>query len=103
MPKASHSVRVQAIPGESMRYWVESWQSADTQHTVDLLEHDGNGQCSCRDFLRCLRNMKDGHKKIPYGYPGLPHPNRTQCRHIYCARMKFTADVLTEMSRRANA
>lgn len=96
MPTPQKTVKVRAIPGEAMRYQVESWQRPDLFHVVDLSNHGGNGECDCRDFLtRCEPNLKsNGGRWVHYGFPGQPNPDRTQCRHIYCARIKFTDDTL---------
>jgi hypothetical protein len=102
MPKPNRTVSVSAVHGELMVYRVESWGRPDIYHTVDLLEFDGNGECDCKDFIKCRSNMKAGHSKVMYGYPGLPDPDRTQCRHIYCARIKFTNDTLATLSRQQN-
>lgn len=79
-----------------MRYRVESWERPDLHHVVDLSELGGNGECGCADFrARCFPNFRanDG-KWVNYGHPGRPNPARTQCKHIFCARLKFTDDTL---------
>jgi hypothetical protein len=102
MPRATNTVRVQAIPGEQFRYRVESWEDPAHPHTVDLMEHDGNGECDCLDFVtRCSPNItKHGGKIIPYGRPGKPNPERTQCRHIFAALMKDAPELYRRISRK---
>ena len=92
MGKLKRTVKVQEIEGEPMRYRVESWEDPRLYHVVDLSEKGGNGECDCRDYATtCTRNWKDnGGRWVHYGVPGQPDPERTQCRHIYCARVKFT-------------
>ena len=101
MSSRSGTIHVTAISGEVCRYQVESWQRQGLHHTVDLLEHGGNGECSCKDFAtRCHTNLKEnGGKHVPYGYPGHPDPDRTQCRHIHVARIKFANDTLKIMAK----
>jgi|GEM_PF-2469450 len=101
MSKSTKSVKVKAVPGEILRYQVESWGRADLHHIVDLMEQGGNGECGCTDFrMQCTTNWKEnGGAWVLYGFPGHPDPKRTQCRHIYCARMKFTNDTLKLLSK----
>lgn len=95
MPEHNKTVKVRPIPGEPYRYYVESWQRPHLPHVVDLLEHHGNGACDCRDFLvRCTHNLKVHAHPVPYGVPGSPNSNRTQCRHIYAARESFLNRLL---------
>lgn len=96
MGELKRTVKVQEIEGEPMRYRVESWQDPRLFHVVDLSELGGNGECDCRDFCTtCTRNWKEGNGRwVHYGAPGQPDPERTQCRHIYCARIKFTDATL---------
>jgi len=95
MPRATNTIRVQAILGEQFRYRVESWEDPAHPHMVDLLEIDGNGICCCWDFRKkCTDNIaKHGGKIIPYGVLKRPNPNRTQCRHI-CAALKIDSPLL---------
>lgn len=104
MPRSIKTVKVEAVPGESMVYRVESWGEPDMPHTVVLLERQGNGVCTCKDFrTTCQRNWKNGEgKKVHYGFPGRPDKKRTQCRHIYCTRIRFLDDLLTSMSPKSN-
>lgn len=92
MGKLKHTVKVQEIEGEPMRYRVESWEDPRLFHVVDLSEFGGNGECDCRDFrILCTDNFRtNGGKWVHYGFPGQPDPSRTQCRHIYCARLRYT-------------
>lgn len=100
MPTPQKTVKVRAVPGEAMRYQVESWQRPDLFHVVDLLENDGNGACCCRDFLtRCEPSFRaNGGKIVEYGYPGTPDPARTRCRHIHVCVKKFANDLLRHMA-----
>jgi hypothetical protein len=96
MGKLRKTVKVAEVPGEPLRYQVESWADPRLYHVVDLSENGGNGECDCKDFrTRCTANLKaNGGKWVHYGAPGLPNPDRTQCRHCYCARLKFTDTTL---------
>jgi hypothetical protein len=96
MGKLKRTVKVQEIEGEPMRFRVESWEDPRLYHVVDLSERGGAGECDCRDFTTtCTRNWKDnGGKWVHYGFPGQPDPERVMCRHIYCARVKFTDTTL---------
>lgn len=97
------TVKVQEIAGEPLCYWVESWEKPEFQHKVDLLENDGNGACDCRDYtIRCEPNYVKSNKPIQYGYPGNPNPKRTQCRHIYVARIKFVNTTLRQIAQDQN-
>jgi hypothetical protein len=99
------TVKVEEIQGEPLRYRVESWQDPRLYHVADLSENGGNGECDCRDFTtRCFPNFKaNGGKWIHYGAPGQPDPLRTQCRHIYCARIKYTDSTLRGIAARLHA
>lgn len=101
MPRATRTIRVQAIQGESFRYHVESWEDPKHPHLVDLLELDGNGQCCCWDFRKaCSDNIKKhGAKIIPYGHPGKPNADRTQCRHIWAALNTDSPKLYRRISR----
>ena len=47
MPRSTRTRRVRSIPGEPLRFYVESWTSAARPHIVDLSLHGGIGECSC--------------------------------------------------------
>ena len=104
MPAVQRTVKVQAEPGEPMRYRVESWERPDLYHVVDLSELGGNGECDCRDFVTtCHPNFRaNGGRWVCYGYPGRPDPHRTQCRHIECTRRKFLNDTLRTIAAQLN-
>jgi hypothetical protein len=42
--------RVYEIPGEPLRFHVQSRTRADLKHLVDLMELNGRGRCSCEHF-----------------------------------------------------
>lgn len=92
MPK-----EVSPVPGEALRYWVQSSESLP--HFVDLSENDGNGECSCPDFrFRCLPNYRDQTRIIHHGYP-----NATRCKHIKTAMLYFADEVLHQCLARERA
>lgn len=100
MPQAKDTIKVKPIPGEALRYQVESWQASKYPHVVDLMENNGNGSCDCKDFLtRCEPNYKEERKIVEYGFPGNPNPKRTRCKHIHVAVKKFANDTLKEISK----
>lgn len=93
MPRSTRTVRVTEVPGEPMRYTVESW-SSDKPHLVDLAEHGGRGQCSCKSW-QCRNGpvVKAGCK---VGDP------RSLCRHVVAARTAFTNTTLAGISAALN-
>lgn len=68
--------------------------SNETPHFVDLLEYNGNGECSCPHFqIRCQRHYKDnGRVVVNHGMP-----NATRCKHINTAMMYFADQMLTRI------
>ena len=92
MPRETRTVRVEAIPGELMRYRVESWSSAKRPHTVDLLANDGAGECSCADW-----GTRRGPAIKAGGFPGTAP---TMCRHVTAARLHFLNRLLREMAQK---
>ena len=86
MPK-----QVRPVLGEPLRYWVES-SVENEPHLVDMLEHNGNGQCSCMHFqVRCQTAYRlNDYRIVNHGYP-----NATRCKHINTA-MLYIADRLIE-------
>ncbi len=105
MPKSSNTIRVRAIPGEAFCYEVESWEKPDQPHRCQLLDHFGNGACSCTDFgTRCLPNFKKHGKFVDYWnrQNGKPNPLRTRCRHLGAAHVKHLNDHLREEAMKAD-
>jgi len=90
MSRDARTVKVQAIPGETMRFHVESWSSPQKPHLVDLLEYDGAGACSCTDW-----STRRGPAIKAGCLPGLPE---TMCRHVAVARRVFLNQLLRQMA-----
>ena len=64
MGHLKQTIKVKEIPGEPMRYYVESWTRPKYPHIADLSEAGGHGQCDCKDFATVVtRNRKT--------YPGV--------------------------------
>jgi hypothetical protein len=91
MSRTDRTIRVQPIPGEPLRYYVESWSSPSRPHIVDLAENQGNGACSCRDFV--TRRQPNIDKLMPL------FSRETSCRHVIAARRHFTIHTLTDIAR----
>lgn len=104
MPRSTGTIHVKAIPGESFRFHVESWEDPAHPHLVDLLEKDGNGECDCWDFRKaCTDNLKKhGGKVIAYGSRQRPNPDRTQCKHIEAALRHAVPRLFQRLSKQAN-
>lgn len=85
MPKS-----VEPIVGEPYRYWVESSVEGEP-YLVDLIELDGNGECTCGDFT-CVKQkqlrLNDGNI-INHGYP-----NATRCKHINSALLYLADQII---------
>jgi hypothetical protein len=63
--------------GDSFVFHASSVDDKDP-YTVAMLENDGNGACSCRDFqCRCQPRWNKTGKVEEYG-----SVNRTRCKHI---------------------
>lgn len=87
-------IKVEAIEGELGRYRVQSKTDPENPHLVDLLEYQGNGECSCPDFYFDKRgNLKAGQT---------PQTKHTMCRHIMIARTKWANDSLKYCSAEKN-
>jgi hypothetical protein len=101
MSSATRTVRVRPVPGELGRFLVESWEKPESPHQVDLLAHQGQGACSCTDWVtRCRPNQKaHPHAFIPYGTAKNPDPARQCCRHITVARTYFLREVLQGLAK----
>lgn len=92
MPASDGTRRVRAIPGETMRFHVESWEVPARPHTVDLLSWAGCGECSCKDWqVRRGPLIKSGLREGVF------------CKHVIAARAYFLDDLLHTMSRRQRA
>lgn len=94
--KLMQTVKVWEIPGEPMRYFVESWERPNLPHTVDLAMEGGHACCDCRDYCT---NVARNRKLYPgqwhdYGTPRDINPQRTQCRHICIAQKKWKMTAL---------
>lgn len=90
MPKSDGTIRVQEIAGEALRYLVESWSNPKLPHLVDLSDHNGNGSCSCTDFVtRRQINIREGADLFT---------RDTSCRHLVAARKHFTIQTLTQVA-----
>lgn len=86
-------LRVEPIPGEPLRFRVESVSQPDQPHTVDLCVDDhGNYYCDCMDF--CAR--RDGFLKAT----GLPFQDRTSCSHVKAAFRVFGMWAIRKVSPR---
>ena len=68
---------VTPVPGEPLRYWVQSRSRNTVRHLVDLTAYDGNGECECEQF-----RFKFGPRLNAGMVPGL----RTECHHIIAAK-----------------
>ena len=90
---------VDEIPGEAMRFRVESRGSPEFPHTVDLLAHGGLGECSCRDWeIVCFPNYRQGGRRIGAGPRKSRDPQRTRCCHVEAARELFLNELLARMA-----
>jgi hypothetical protein len=101
MSKANGTMKVQHVPGEMGVFRVESWDRPDTPHTVDLLDHQGQGSCTCTDWsTRCRPNQKKyPFAFVEYGPLKSPNPNRHACRHVTIARKYFLREILQGLAR----
>jgi hypothetical protein len=93
MSRHDKTIRVAEIPGELMRFRVESWSNPQRPHTVDLLSQKGFGECSCTDWVtRRAINARNG---------AAMGTEATMCRHIKAARLFFLNRLLTRMAQDA--
>src|SRR5690554_4285698 len=59
-------------------------------YRVDLLAHDGRGECACKWWrTHCWPLIRDG--------AGIDNPD-TRCKHVGAARLHFLNDLLTRMA-----
>lgn len=72
--------------GDRCRYYVSSEAHPRNQYLVDLLDHEGVGCCSCRDWIcRCWPIIKKGQ--------------RAMCKHVKAARAHFLDHLLQTMAK----
>jgi len=102
MGRLKQTVKVEEIPGEPMRFRVESWERPEYPHIVDLSEAGGHGVCSCRDFCTAVTANRKLHPGawIDYGTPEDINPDRSQCRHLAAAQKKWKMTVLPGIARK---
>lgn len=94
MTRAQKTVRVTPIQGEALRYHVQSWSDPQHPHLVDLSEHGGNGECSCKDFAtRRWPAIRDGATLFT---------DETSCRHIKAARWYWMKHSLEDAAKLLN-
>lgn len=79
--KSWWELEVRPIPGEPLRFHVESVSKPEEPHLVDLAANNGFGACSCQDFT--LRR----EAFLASGAP--PQTNRTACAHLRAAFRVF--------------
>ena len=79
--KAYWELKVAPIPGEPLRFYVESASSPAHSHIGDLSDNEGFGACSCEDFILRREDF------IASGAP--PQTSRTSCQHIRAAFRVF--------------
>lgn len=101
-------MNVEPIPGESLRFYVESESEPGTKHLVDLTENRGSGKCSCQSFqFQCELNLKEGKAPFSRGEPivnlrGLiSWPDATVCKHISAVHALLLKKLLSQASSRA--
>lgn len=90
MPKATQTIRVRPIDGETMRFYVESWSHPQRPHIVDLLAGNGASECSCTDWMT--------RRNIALRNGGKPGSSETMCRHVKAARNYFLNRLLRQMA-----
>lgn len=86
MPKEFRTVRVTAIPGEPLRFKVESWSRRGEEHMVDLGARHPMGRCSCEGYTCTLWPL----------FKRTLRPKR--CRHITAARESFCNRRIREIA-----
>jgi hypothetical protein len=91
-------MKVTPKEGEPYVYLVDSQRPGMEPYTVDLLELNRNGACTCTDFwTRCLKNYREnGKRMVPYGSRDNKNPKRSQCFHIALARWHWANKTLKE-------
>jgi hypothetical protein len=101
MSTATKTIKVRPLDTEIGVFQVQSSETPQKPHTVDLLAHGGQGSCTCQDWsARCRPNQKKAPMKfIPYGSAGRPNPERQECKHVFVARRYFLREVLQGLAR----
>ena len=92
--KSWWELEVRPIPGEPLRFHVESVSKPDEPHLVDLAANNGFGACSCQDFE--LRR----EDYLTCGAP--PLTNRTACCHMRAAFRAFGAWAVRAFAKSIN-
>ena len=76
--------KITPIEGEPFRYNCKSSTSEEI-YTIDLLENQGSGSCSCQDWtIRRQFNIKNGEPL---------HTDKTQCKHCKEAQRHFASQA----------
>lgn len=71
--------------GDRCRYFVTSESNPRARYFVDLLEHEGRGSCSCKDWsCRCWPIVKAG--------------GQAMCKHLRACREHFLNQILAAMA-----
>ena len=88
---------VRPVPGEPLRYLVQSRSRREIEHLVDLEECGFNGACSCENFqMRCISELRADRRLDRYR-------RRHRCQHIRRA-MEFHAELSARIvARHSNA
>lgn len=82
-------LKVEPINGEFvLRFWVQSRTDAEHPHLVDLSEHEGFGQCSCK-------NWQCNVWPVIRDKAGPKYSKSTTCRHVRAALNFFLEFSLT--------
>lgn len=92
MPKDKKTVLVKPLQGQALTYEVESWTNPTKPHIVTLTENDGNGYCTCRDFITRRQPAIDNGAKL--------FTRDTSCRHVIAARNHFLTHTLRDIAQR---
>lgn len=83
------------VPGEALRYHVQSQSRREIRHLVDLEDLGFNGCCGCESFqMRHLPALKQDRRE---GEP----PRRRRCWHIKRA-LEFHAELSARIIARHN-
>ena len=90
MSREQRTVKVSPIPGEALRYRVESWTEGTEPHYVDLDCYNKYPECSCMHYkTRIKKNLEKGHALWT-----MP----TMCRHIEAAYRYFATKQIKHIS-----
>ena len=94
-------MKITPIPGERLRYRIESASEHNAEHVVDMSAHEGNGECSCRFFeVTCASNWRELRRIVPYyrDERGKVGKDVTCCKHILAVRNKILDEILPKMA-----